>query len=286
MSIPSRAQSINTFRPRQVGCHFADDICKSIFLHKDYCILIEIPLQFVPSGSNWQWVIIVSDNGLALNMRTNAGLVYWRINVSLGFEHGLHRSSNKLKLSCQKQVVKLSDMITTSTQRSIGFEWVTLYMHIVLRKQIDLHFLSFLYVKMVQKIDIPPHRKPETQTNSLWCLHTERSTKWMTCYWSPVTSHSLWWPFWFESWPVNPPFVFRTARGRPHDMEMLPHHWPFVRGINWSTVDSLHKWPATWTSDLLSTWISCWTNSGVAGDLRFHDAFIHHCYEDEDIKQH
>ena len=161
-------------------------------------------------------------------MRTNAGLVYWRINVSLGFEHGLHRSSNKLKLSClEKQVDNLSNMTTTSTQISIGFEWVTLHAYCV--EETDRFAFSIISPCWDGTENWYTYSS-KTQTNSLWCLHIERSSKWMTCHWSPVTSHSLWWPFWFESWPLNPPFVFRTARGRPHDMEMLPHYWPFVRG--------------------------------------------------------
>ena len=41
---------INTLRPRQNGCHFADDTFKHIFLNEDVWISIEIPLKFVPKG--------------------------------------------------------------------------------------------------------------------------------------------------------------------------------------------------------------------------------------------
>ena len=41
---------INTLRPRQNGCHFADDIFKCIFLNKNVWIPIKISLKFVPKG--------------------------------------------------------------------------------------------------------------------------------------------------------------------------------------------------------------------------------------------
>ena len=36
--------------PGQNGWHFADDISKCIFMNKKVCILIRIPLKFVPNG--------------------------------------------------------------------------------------------------------------------------------------------------------------------------------------------------------------------------------------------
>ena len=41
----------NTFRPRQNGRHFPDDIFICIFLTENVIILIEISLKFVPKGS-------------------------------------------------------------------------------------------------------------------------------------------------------------------------------------------------------------------------------------------
>ena len=40
----------NTLRPRQNACHFADNICKSIFLNENVWIPIKISLKFVPKG--------------------------------------------------------------------------------------------------------------------------------------------------------------------------------------------------------------------------------------------
>ena len=42
--------SINTFRPRQNGRHFADDTFKRIFVNENVRILIEISLKFVSKG--------------------------------------------------------------------------------------------------------------------------------------------------------------------------------------------------------------------------------------------
>ena len=39
---------VNTFRPRQIGCHFADDILNCIFLNENVWIPIKISLKFVP----------------------------------------------------------------------------------------------------------------------------------------------------------------------------------------------------------------------------------------------
>ena len=46
----SRTSSVNTLRPRQNGRHFPDDIFKCIFFNEKFCILIKIPLNFVPQG--------------------------------------------------------------------------------------------------------------------------------------------------------------------------------------------------------------------------------------------
>ena len=43
-------KTINTLRPRQDGCHFADDISKCIFLNENTSISIDISLKFVPRG--------------------------------------------------------------------------------------------------------------------------------------------------------------------------------------------------------------------------------------------
>ena len=39
---------VNTLRPKQNGCRFADDIFKCIFMNENVKILIKISLKFVP----------------------------------------------------------------------------------------------------------------------------------------------------------------------------------------------------------------------------------------------
>ena len=41
---------LNTLRPRQNGCHFADGIFRCIFLNENVWILLKISLSFVPKG--------------------------------------------------------------------------------------------------------------------------------------------------------------------------------------------------------------------------------------------
>ena len=43
-------EAVNTLRPRQNGCHFADNTFKGIFLNENVGIFIKISLKFVPKG--------------------------------------------------------------------------------------------------------------------------------------------------------------------------------------------------------------------------------------------
>ena len=47
----TECSKVNTLRPRQIGCHFADNIFKCIFLDENVWISIKISLNFVPKGS-------------------------------------------------------------------------------------------------------------------------------------------------------------------------------------------------------------------------------------------
>ena len=52
----------------------------------------------------------------------------------------------------------------------------------------------------------------------------------------------------------------------------FPRHWPFVRGIHWSPVNSPHKgqWCGALMFSLICAWINAWVNNREAGDLRRH----------------
>ena len=54
----------------------------------------------------------------------------------------------------------------------------------------------------------------------------------------------------------------------------FPHYWPFVWGIHWWLVNSLHKgqWRGALMFSLIFARINSWVNNGGAGDLRCHCA--------------
>ena len=54
----------------------------------------------------------------------------------------------------------------------------------------------------------------------------------------------------------------------------FPRYWPFVRGIDRSTVNSPHKgqWRGALMFSLIYAWIRGWVNNREAGDLRRHQA--------------
>ena len=54
----------------------------------------------------------------------------------------------------------------------------------------------------------------------------------------------------------------------------FPHCWPFMRGIQWSTVNSPHKgqWCGALIFSLICAWMNVWVNNRDVGDLRRHRA--------------
>ena len=56
--------------------------------------------------------------------------------------------------------------------------------------------------------------------------------------------------------------------------KLFPRHWPFVRGIHRSPVNSEHKgqWRGALIFSLICAWINGWVNNGEASDLRRHSA--------------
>ena len=74
--------TLNTFRPRQNGRHFADAILKCIFLNENVWIPTEISLKFVPKGpiDNIQALVKI----MAWRRPDQWWLDYRRIYASLG----------------------------------------------------------------------------------------------------------------------------------------------------------------------------------------------------------
>ena len=70
----------------------------------------------------------------------------------------------------------------------------------------------------------------------------------------------------------------RHCNGAFHDdvikWKTFPRHWPFVRGIQQSPVNSPHKgqWRGALMFSLICAWINSWINNCEAGDLRHHRA--------------
>ena len=69
---------INTMRPRQNGCHFADDIFKCIILNENIWIPIKNSLKFVPKGQINNIPTLGSDDlPPNPNIGSGDGLVRW-----------------------------------------------------------------------------------------------------------------------------------------------------------------------------------------------------------------
>ena len=82
---------------RQNCRHFADDIFKCNFFHGNDCVLIKLPLKFVPKGSNDNTPVFVHITAWQLAPKrrqtiisTNDGIVYWRIYASFGLSVIIH----------------------------------------------------------------------------------------------------------------------------------------------------------------------------------------------------
>ena len=56
--------------------------------------------------------------------------------------------------------------------------------------------------------------------------------------------------------------------------KQFPRHWPFVRGIHRSLVNSPHKgqWRGALMFSLICPWTNDWVNNQVSSDLRYHHA--------------
>ena len=119
-AILSRPQCVNsTFRPRQNGCNFTDDIFKGIFLNRNFWTSNNISLKCVIYGLYWQYAIMGSDNGLAPNRHqviiwTNDGVVYWCLYASVNVNELTHWGRDKMAAIFQ-------------TMFSNSFSWMKMY---------------------------------------------------------------------------------------------------------------------------------------------------------------
>ena len=110
-----RPKLVNTLRPRQNGCHFADDIFKCILLTEDVWIPNKISLKFVPKGQNKYIPSLVqimawrrpgdkplSEPMMVSSLRyicvTRPQWIKWSVNVCLIVANYLLRKSNVLRM--------------------------------------------------------------------------------------------------------------------------------------------------------------------------------------------
>ena len=97
-------QTVNTLRPRQNGCHFADDIFKCILLNENAQISLKISLKIVPKV----WINNIPTLVQKMAWRRPGDkhylnqwwLVYWRIYASLGL------NELKKKIAWKSEILK------------------------------------------------------------------------------------------------------------------------------------------------------------------------------------
>ena len=79
---------------------------------------------------------------------------------------------------------------------------------------------------------------------------------------------------WSNHWNQNQDTERTFSQDSLHDdvikWKHFPRHWPFVRGIHRSPVNSPHKgqWCGALMFSSISVWIKDWVNNREAGDLR------------------
>ena len=80
----------------------------------------------------------------------------------------------------------------------------------------------------------------------------------------------------FESFNQQLPNGYKYFQHRDDVIKWkhFPRHWPFVRGIHRSPVNSPHKgqWRGALMFSLICAWINGWVNNRETGDLRRHRA--------------
>ena len=75
-------------------------------------------------------------------------------------------------------------------------------------------------------------------------------------------------------WPSSPSHRITHYAWWRHQMETFPRHWPFVKWIHQSLVDSPHKgqWRTASAFSLICLWTNGWAHNRNAGILRRHGA--------------
>ena len=130
-----KTNSFNSSSPGRHGHHFAENICKCIFLNENVFISIKISLKFIPNGPISNRVSIGSDYGLAPHRRqaiiwTNADPIHWLICAAQGGGELMVFDINVWILFPKSQIIQLnssgtnrivSEMVVPSRQVMCSF---------------------------------------------------------------------------------------------------------------------------------------------------------------------
>ena len=113
----TRPQEVNTLRPRQNGCHFADNIFKCIFLNENVRISLKISLGFVRKVwiNNIPALVQIMAWCLPGDMTSHYldqwWLVYWCIYITRQYRTGAKHSQQPLNKEKHMYITKYTDSI-------------------------------------------------------------------------------------------------------------------------------------------------------------------------------
>ena len=122
-----------TLRPRQNGRHFADDICKCIFLNENFLISNIISLKFVSEGP----------------IKIQLWLFYWRIYASLGLNE-----IGTLTIKTYRQTAVNQSVVGRVNQQDFFFLVNVLYLYTTWPSK--LHFYQNTRLWWLNAKDVSP----------------------------------------------------------------------------------------------------------------------------------
>ena len=101
-----------------------------------------------------------------------------------------------------------------------------------------------------------------------WCCYNHRQSKL-----KPNRVHIIWIALHATQEATHPQYTIYCWHDDVIEWKKT-RHWPFLRGIHRSPVNSPHicQWRGALMFSLIYTWINGWVNNGEAGDLRRHRA--------------
>ena len=145
---------------------------------------------------------------------------------------------------------------------------------------VKLHFKSYCHITSGQRVHFA-NGKEDTRSYPFTCTRHSLDVSLISKASSKVDDCTFNW-----SIEISVCFII-TNNTQTHDdvikWKHFPRHWPFVRGIHRSPVNSPHKgqWRGALTFSLICVWINGWVNNRDAGDLRryhaHYDVIVMYC---------